>query len=90
CLRMLGVCGHLGGGTGEVTLPMGHLLFGRSVRGIIQGDSVPDHFIPRLIDLHLSGRFPFDRLISFYGLGQINQAIADMHNGKVIKPILKF
>jgi len=50
---------------------------------------VPDVFIPRLIDLFIGGRFPFDRLVSFYGLEDINQAVADMHDGKTIKPILK-
>jgi len=89
CLRILGVCGHVGGGGADVSIPMGHLLFGRTIWGIIQGSSIPDIFIPRLIDLHLSGRFPFDRLISFYDLADINQAVADMHAGKAIKPIVR-
>ena len=38
----------------------------QSIRGIIQGDSVPELFIPQLIELHRQGRFPFDRLIKFY------------------------
>lgn len=88
-LKILGVCGHLGGGGADVAIPMGHLLFGRTIQGIIQGSSVPDVFIPKLIDLYLSGRFPFDQLISFYPLANINEAIDDMHHGKVIKPVLK-
>ncbi len=89
CLRIRGVCGHLGGGGADVILPMGHLLFGRSIQGIVQGDSVPDIFIPRLINLYLAGLFPFDRLISYYSLEQINEAIDDMHHGKAIKPVLR-
>jgi aryl-alcohol dehydrogenase len=59
------------------------------VRGIIQGDSIPDIFIPRLIDLYLQGRFPFDRLIKFYNLEVINQACADAEAGGVLKPVLR-
>jgi hypothetical protein len=46
-----------------------------------------DIFIPRLIDLYLQGRFPFDRLIEFYALDEINQACADSEAGRVLKPV---
>lgn len=83
---------------GFVTIPPGGLgldmnrimLRGLSVRGIVQGDSVPDVFIPRLIDLHLAGRFPFDKFITKYDFAQINQAIADQAAGKVIKSVFTF
>lgn len=90
-LKILGVCGLIGGTAPgvEVTLEMNHLLLGRTVRGIIQGDSIPDIFIPRLVELHLQGRFPFDRLISFYALADINQACEDAEAGKVLKPVLR-
>ncbi len=91
CLKILGVCGLIGGtkpGT-EVCLEMNHILPGRRVQGIIQGDSVPQRFIPQLIDWYGDGRFPFDRLITFYPFAEINQACADMADGKVIKPVLQ-
>jgi aryl-alcohol dehydrogenase len=75
------------GGT-EITLDINRVLFGRTVRGILGGDSIPDIFIPKLIDLYVSGRFPMDRLITFYPLEQINQAAADSLNGIAIKPVL--
>ncbi|MFH1490591.1 MAG: NAD(P)-dependent alcohol dehydrogenase, partial [Pseudomonadota bacterium] len=90
-LPLLGVCGLLGvvaPGT-EVTLDMDRIMNGRMVRGIIEGDAVPDLFIPKLIDLHLQGRFPFDRMITFYPLDKINQAAEDMEKGRVIKPVLR-
>lgn len=90
-LTTLGICGLIGGpspGT-EVSFDMSHILFGRTVRGIIQGDSVPDIFIPQLIDLHLQGRFPFDRLIKFYSLDEINQACTDSEEGVAVKPVLR-
>ena len=90
CLTLTGVCGVMGvspAGT-EFNLDMNSVLFGRSVRGIIEGDSVPRVFIPRLIDLYKQGRFPFDKLISTYPFAEINQAVEDVESGKVIKPVL--
>ncbi len=90
-LRSLGVCGLIGGaplGT-EVALDMNTILFGRTVRGIIQGDSVPQVFIPRLADLYAQGRFPFDRLVKAYPLEEINQAAEDSESGRVFKPVLR-
>jgi len=40
----------------------------RQVLSVIQGDAVPQKFIPKLIKLHQEGRFPFDRLVKFYDL----------------------
>jgi aryl-alcohol dehydrogenase len=65
------------------------IMRGRTVRGIIQGDSVPQQFIPRLVDLHMQGRLPFDRLITLYPLEDINQACADAAAGRVVKPVLQ-
>jgi aryl-alcohol dehydrogenase len=41
-------------------------LSGRIVRGVIQDDSRPRDFIPRLVDLFMAGRMPLDRLITRY------------------------
>ncbi|ACB68739.1 Alcohol dehydrogenase zinc-binding domain protein [Burkholderia ambifaria MC40-6] len=65
------------------------LLGGHTIRGIVEGDSVPQTFIPQLVQLHLQGRFPFDRLVKFYPLEQINQAAADSSSGITLKPILR-
>jgi len=32
------------------------------VRGVVQGDSRPREFIPRLVDLLMTGEMPLDRL----------------------------
>jgi aryl-alcohol dehydrogenase len=86
-----GVCGLLGvvpPGT-EVGLDMDLIMNGRTVRGIIEGDAVPDLFIPKLLDLYSQGRFPFDRLITFYPFEDINKAVEDMEKGRIIKPVLR-
>jgi aryl-alcohol dehydrogenase len=68
----------------------GSLPEGRKFVGIIQGDSVPQLFIPKMISLYEAGRFPFDRLVKFYNFLEINQAIADARRGDIIKPGWKF
>ena len=86
-----GVCGLLGvtaPGT-PVTLDMDLLMNARTVKGIIEGDAVPDLFIPRLLDLFVQGRFPYDRLIEHFPFDAINDAIAAMEQGRVIKPVLR-
>lgn len=72
----------------EVSLDMSTLLAGRQVIGVIEGYSVPDVFIPRLVALHAAGRFPFDRMVKRYPLAGINQAVADSLDGTAIKPVL--
>ena len=68
-----------------------HRLFrgGRSIRGIEQGDSLPQQFIPYLIDLYARGDFPFDKLIREYEFSDINQAAADSLSGKTVKPVIR-
>lgn len=41
---------------------------------VIEGDAVPQHFIPQLISLFERGLSPFDKLIQTYDLDQINTA----------------
>jgi len=91
CLRLTGVCGVIGVaplGT-EFTLDMNSILFGRSIRGIIEGDSIPDVFIPQLIELWRQGRFPFDKLVKFYGLSEIEEAVQASERGDVLKAIVR-
>jgi aryl-alcohol dehydrogenase len=90
-LPRLGVCGLLGvvpPGT-EVALDMDLIMNGRTVRGILGGDAIPDLFIPKLIELYKQGRFPFDRMTTFYPFDEINQAVHDMEEGRVVKPVLR-
>jgi aryl-alcohol dehydrogenase len=87
-----GECGTVGAaplGT-EVTLDlMGLMASGRKLRGIVEGDATPQVFIPVMIDLFMQGRFPFDKLISFYPFSQINQAIHESETGKAVKPVVR-
>ena len=59
-LRIGGVCGLIGAApTGvEANLDMQTVLNRRTIQGIIEGDAVPDLFIPTLIELYSQGKFP--------------------------------
>jgi aryl-alcohol dehydrogenase len=66
------------------------ITIGGTVRGVIEGDSEPDVFLPELIAHHAAGRLPFDRFVTTYPFEKINEAIADAHSGKSIKVVLTF
>ncbi len=72
----------------EITLNPNMLLGGKALRGVVEGDADPQAFIPQLIARHRAGRFPHDRLVTTYPFAAINEAVADMRAGKVIKPVL--
>ncbi len=75
----------------EVTIEMLQLLPGKSLRGVVQGDSDPKVFLPTLLDLWKKGLFPFEKMITkFDGLASINDAMTAMEDPHrdVIKPVL--
>ncbi len=91
-LAIKGVCGIVGApalGTEASFDVNGVMTTGKRIIGIIEGDSVPDLFIPSLVELYQQGRFPFDKLVKFYPLDQINQAAEDSEKGITIKPIVR-
>jgi aryl-alcohol dehydrogenase len=62
---------------------------GKTMMGVIEGDSVPRVFIPQLVEYYKEGRFPFDKLVKFFEFGQINEAFEESKKGNAIKPILR-
>lgn len=90
-LATLGTCSIITSSGDDLSLPAGSLLLrGRTLRGIIGGHGTAGVFLPRLLDLHNRGRFPFDRLIRTYPFDQINTVIEDSLSGMTIKPVLTF
>ncbi|MBR9883641.1 MAG: NAD(P)-dependent alcohol dehydrogenase [Oceanospirillales bacterium] len=91
-LSTRGTCAIVGappGGT-EVAFDINAVMTqGKVIRGVIEGDSIPSVFIPQLLELYRAGRFPFDKLVRYYGFDDINQAVADAQNGRSIKPVLR-
>lgn len=91
-LHMVGQCILLGVSAigAEVSLDMQQILLGRTTRGVVEGNSIPQLFVPQLIDLYKRGRFPFDKLIKVYEMADFNQAVEDSEKGVTIKPVVKF
>jgi aryl-alcohol dehydrogenase len=86
-LRPSGVCGLLGLPHGDIVVdPV--MLLGRSITGIVEGNTVSQVFIPKLITLWRKGMFPFDKLITTFRLDEINEAERASADGSVIKPVL--
>lgn len=67
----------------------GPLPGGRRSVGIREGGAVPQRFIPHLIELYRAGKFPFDRLVTFYPFEDIERAMDDARRGAAIKPVLR-
>jgi aryl-alcohol dehydrogenase len=84
----VGIVGAPAMGT-TIPLDINHMLFNRKLRGIVEGESNSDIFIPRLISLYQQGKFPFDKLIKFYDLDQINEAAEDSEKGTTLKAIMR-
>lgn len=92
----LGPWGHAGlvgaspaGAEAVVDMPSA-LSGGLQLSWIVEGDAVPQLFIPELIALHRAGDFPFDKLIKHYAFDEIAEAFADSASGDVLKPVLTF
>jgi aryl-alcohol dehydrogenase len=92
CLAPRGTAAMLGLGAAgtEIHLDMLELLLtGRTVLGVTEGDARPADFIPRLVELHKQGRFPYDKMISKYRFDEINKACEDSESGVAVKPVLQ-
>lgn len=89
-LRPLGTCAIVGV-TPEMNIDVHNDIMaeGKTMVGVIEGDSVPKVFIPELVEYFKKGQFPFDKLVKFYDFEQINEAFEDSKIGITIKPILK-
>jgi len=87
-----GVCGIVGASAPGDNLTFDEANFmsgGRRVMGILGGDSNGAPFLLELLDHHLAGNFPFDRLIGHFDFAEINEAIEASEAGHVVKPVLR-
>jgi aryl-alcohol dehydrogenase len=92
-LALRGACGFVGGAPedSELTFVTSHVMNGgRTIRGIILGEANPEEFLPKLIELQALGRFPLEKLVTFYPFKDINRAIEDSLSGECVKPVLLF
>jgi aryl-alcohol dehydrogenase len=93
-VRALNPCGQLAlvGASTErrMSTDIMHMISGRVIRGVVEGDANPPEFIPYLVDKFLEGDFPIDKVSALYPFERINTAVADGVSGKTIKPIVVY
>ena len=90
-LAVRGTCGVITANslTAKVSINLMNFMHsGQILRGIVGGDANPDVFIPQMINWFRNGQFPFDRMIKFYSLEEINKALQDQHSGVTVKPVI--
>jgi Zn-dependent alcohol dehydrogenase len=63
----------------------------KSILGCRYGTARPHHDIPLFVELYKAGRLKLDELVSAtYAVGDVEQALTDMHDGKLNRGVLSF
>ena len=75
--------------TDELHIPLSTLFRGAlTIRSEFMGDTLPDDFIPRMVEWYRKGQFPIEKMVEYFKADDIADAVAAMRNGTAIKPIL--
>ena len=61
----------------------------KTMKGTCEGELLSKAFIPQMVEWHKEGRFPVDRILSFYDFKDIDLALAGSASGKIIKAVLR-
>ena len=91
CLGTFGVFGTLAnkGPQHKLSVPiLGSMLKAKSVRGIVQGDSMPQVFMPYLVEQFAAGALDLRQLVQHFDFKQIDEAMQACDAGTAIKPVL--
>lgn len=67
----------------DIMMPM------RTMKGTCEGEADPKTFIPQMVKWYKEGKFPVDRILTFYDFADIDKALADSNEGKIIKAVLR-
>lgn len=96
CLTPGGTCASVGVPTStSLTIdPLDLLLNNKRYMGVIEGDAVPREFIPKLMSMHRDGKFPIEKLVKVFDVGDkgvgMQDALEGLKGGEVVKPVLKW
>jgi S-(hydroxymethyl)glutathione dehydrogenase / alcohol dehydrogenase len=67
------------------------LIRGKKLIGTWGGETIPQRDIPRYVDLFLAGRLPLAKMITrVYRLENVNQAMLDLEEGRVVRALVDF
>ncbi|BBY28812.1 NAD(P)-dependent alcohol dehydrogenase [Mycolicibacterium sediminis] len=88
-LRAGGTLALVGLGALMAPLPVGLIMArGLRVRGVVEGDSDPHAFIPRLADLVRSGDLPVGEVVTRFAFDDFDAAWSAATSGGAVKPVL--
>jgi S-(hydroxymethyl)glutathione dehydrogenase/alcohol dehydrogenase len=75
----------------EASFVVNTLYNDKSILGCRYGTARPHHDIPLFVELYKAGRLKLDELVSAtYDVGDVQQALTDMHEGKLNRGVLSF
>lgn len=88
---MLGTCLLIGGAPAGAEFSLDHLttLWGKRIVGVLGGSGRSDELMTTIMSLYAQGRFPFDRLVQYFDLADVQTALEQSYAGEVIKPVLR-
>lgn len=91
-LNSPGVCATLGlrSGRNPIVVDQTHLLSGRTLTGVIEGDVDPHTFLPELAEMWRAGQFPVEELVHTFDFTKFDDAVAAVTAGEVVKAVLTF
>ena len=66
-------------------------LLGKTLKGSLLGNVRTMIDVPKYVDLYMQGKLPIDKLVArYYKLDEINEAIAAVESGEVIRAVIRF
>jgi aryl-alcohol dehydrogenase len=88
---MLGMCILIGGAPAGAEFSLDHIstLWGKRIVGVLGGGRRSAELMGCIMALYAQGRFPFDRLVQYFDLADVQQALERSYSGEVIKPVLR-
>jgi aryl-alcohol dehydrogenase len=88
-LRSCGTLALVGLGALNADLPVGLIMAkGLRVRGVVEGDSDPQVFIPRLAELVRCGELPLEKVVTRFVLDDFGDAWTAAKTGAAVKPVV--
>lgn len=89
--RNFGTTIQVGTAPPDATLDVGIFPFmaaGKKYVGAIEGDSIPQSMVPRMIEWYRKGQFPFDKFIKLMPADEFDKGLHEMHTGETVKPVI--
>jgi len=73
-----------------VTFAPFEFLLGKRLVGTVQGDIIARRDVPRLVEMHMAGKLPIDKLITAtFSLDQVNEAFEALENKTGLRSVVK-